>query len=121
MPDWYKLERAVPARAARREAIVEAVEKDQRELFYPSNVRLLRIVQGMRPPLADAMLRRIMRPERRAVTLPLKPPIKPQLARARESCPRATTGATSRSGTASARSSSATATRCTCRAATASR
>jgi len=59
MPDWYKLDRAVPAEPL-AQGLVEAVEKDRRELFHPSNVRLLRIVHGVRPALADAMLRRIM-------------------------------------------------------------
>jgi short-subunit dehydrogenase len=59
MPSWYKLDRAVPAEPL-AEALVEAVEKDRRELFHPPNVRLLRIVHGMRPALADAMLRRMM-------------------------------------------------------------
>ena len=36
------------------------MEKDRREVFHPPNVRLLRIVHGLRPGLADAMLRRIM-------------------------------------------------------------
>ena len=59
MPDWYDLERAAPAEPLGK-AIVEAVEKDRRDVFYPSNVRLLRIMHGLRPTLADAMLRRIM-------------------------------------------------------------
>jgi short-subunit dehydrogenase len=59
MPDWYKLDRAVPAEPLAA-ALVEAVEKDRREVFYPPNVRLLRIAHGLRPGLADAMLRRIM-------------------------------------------------------------
>jgi short-subunit dehydrogenase len=59
MPDWYKLERgADPEDLAN--ALVAAVEKDRREVFYPPNVRLLRIVHGMWPALADRMLRRIM-------------------------------------------------------------
>jgi short-subunit dehydrogenase len=59
MPEWYKLERgAEPAPLA--QAVVEAVEKDKREVFYPPNVRLLRIVHGMQPTLADRMLRRMM-------------------------------------------------------------
>ena len=59
MPDWYRLDRAAPAEplAGRWST---AVEKDRREVFYPPNVRLLRIVHGLRPSLADAMLRRIM-------------------------------------------------------------
>jgi short-subunit dehydrogenase len=59
MPDWYKLDRAVPAEPLAR-AVVEAVERDRREVFHPPNVRLLRIVHGLRPSLADAMLRRMM-------------------------------------------------------------
>jgi short-subunit dehydrogenase len=61
MPAWYDLDRSVdPAPLAAE--LVEAVEKGKREVFYPSNVRLLRIVHGLRPELADAMLRRIMGP-----------------------------------------------------------
>jgi short-subunit dehydrogenase len=59
MPDWYKLDRAAPAEPLAA-ALVEAVEKDRREVFYPPNVRLLRIAHGLRPGLADALLRRIM-------------------------------------------------------------
>lgn len=59
MPDWYKLERAAPAEPLAKE-VVEAVERGRREVFYPPNVRLLRVVHGVRPALADAMLRRIM-------------------------------------------------------------
>jgi short-subunit dehydrogenase len=59
MPDWYDLDRAAPAEPLAK-AIVEGVEKGKRDVFYPSNVRLLRIVHGLRPELADAMLRRIM-------------------------------------------------------------
>jgi len=59
MPAWYKLERgAQPEPLA--EVVVTGVEKGRREVFYPSNVRLLRIVHGLKPALADALLRRIM-------------------------------------------------------------
>ena len=59
MPDWYRPERAVaPEKLAER--VVEGVEKDRREVFYPPNVRLLRVVHGLNPGLADVMLRRIM-------------------------------------------------------------
>ena len=61
MPDWYKLERGVPPEPL-AQAVVAAVEKDEREVFHPSNVRLLRIVHGIKPALADALLRRIMHP-----------------------------------------------------------
>jgi short-subunit dehydrogenase len=59
MPAWYKPERTSPPEPL-AEAIVAGVEKGSREVFYPRNVRLLRIVHGMRPGLADLMLRRIM-------------------------------------------------------------
>jgi short-subunit dehydrogenase len=59
MPDWYKLERGVPPEPL-ADAVLEGVEKDKREVFHPSNVRLLRIVHGLRPAFADALLRRIM-------------------------------------------------------------
>lgn len=59
MPDWYRLDRRAPA-GPLGEQVVEAVEKDQRELFYPSTVRMLRVVNGISPRLADVMLRRIL-------------------------------------------------------------
>ena len=42
------------------EQVAEAVENDQRELFYPPVVRLLRVVNGVSPRLGDLMLRRIL-------------------------------------------------------------
>jgi short-subunit dehydrogenase len=59
MPDWYRLDRRAPA-GPLGEQVVEAVEKDQRELFYPSSVRMLRVVNGISPGLADVILRRIL-------------------------------------------------------------
>jgi short-subunit dehydrogenase len=59
MPDWYDLDRSVPAEPLAN-AVVEAVERDRREVFYPPNVRLLRIAHGIDPRLADRLLRRIM-------------------------------------------------------------
>jgi short-subunit dehydrogenase len=59
MPSWYKLDRSAPPEPL-AEAIVSGVEKDRREVFYPPNVRLLRVVHGLNPGLADVMLRRIM-------------------------------------------------------------
>lgn len=59
MPSWYRLERSVdPGPLA--EAVVEAVETGAREVFYPRNVRLLRVFHGLHPALADVMLRRLM-------------------------------------------------------------
>jgi hypothetical protein len=59
MPEWYDLD-AAAAPEPLAKAVVEAVEQGKREVFYPPNVRLLRIVHGVNPGLADAMLRRIM-------------------------------------------------------------
>ena len=59
MPDWYRLDRRAPAGPLGQQ-VVEAVENDQRELFYPPVVRLLRVVNGLSPRLGDLMLRRIL-------------------------------------------------------------
>jgi len=59
MPGWYRLDRRAPA-GPLGEQVVQAVEKDQRELFYPPLVRMLRVVNGISPRLADLMLRRIL-------------------------------------------------------------
>ena len=61
MPDWYRLERAGPAEPL-AERVVDAVANDRREVYWPPNVRLLRIANGISPRLADALLRRIMAP-----------------------------------------------------------
>ena len=59
MPDWYRMDRRAPAEPL-GEQVVEAVEQDRRELFYPPLVRMLRIVNGLSPRLGDLMLRRIL-------------------------------------------------------------
>ena len=59
MPEWYG--NSKPADPV-GPLIVRAVERDQREVFYPSNVRSLRIFQGLSPRLADALLRRLRGP-----------------------------------------------------------
>jgi short-subunit dehydrogenase len=59
MPAWYRADRTSPPEPLAR-AIVDGVSKGRREVFYPPNVRLLRIVHGVNPALADAVLRRIM-------------------------------------------------------------
>lgn len=61
MPAWYRLERSTDA-GPLAAAVVAGVASDAREVFYPPNVRLLRIVHGLWPSLADVMLRRIMHP-----------------------------------------------------------
>jgi short-subunit dehydrogenase len=59
MPSWYRLERSAPPEPL-AEALVAGIEKGRREVFYPPNVRLLRVAHGLNPGLADLMLRRIM-------------------------------------------------------------
>ena len=59
MPDWYRLDRRAPA-GPLGEQVVDAVERDRRELFYPPLVRMLRVVNGISPRLGDLMLRRIL-------------------------------------------------------------
>ena len=59
MPAWYHRDRRSPP-GPLGELVVEAVEKDERELFHPPAVRMLRIVNGLSPSLADLMLRRIL-------------------------------------------------------------
>jgi uncharacterized protein len=59
MPDWYRLDRRAPA-GPLGEQVAEAVEKDQRELFYPPLVRMLRVANGLSPRLGDLMLRRVL-------------------------------------------------------------
>jgi NAD(P)-dependent dehydrogenase (short-subunit alcohol dehydrogenase family) len=59
MPSWYRLERSVDPEPL-AEAVVKAVEDDAREVFYPRSVRMLRILHGLHPPFADALLRRRM-------------------------------------------------------------
>ena len=87
MPDWYRMDRRAPA-GPLGEQVVEAVENDRRELFYPPLVRMLRVVNGISPRLGDLMLRRILgRSVGAAMSLPLKPPIKPQLARSAKELP----------------------------------
>ena len=61
MPAWYRPERTAPPEPL-AEAVVEGVAKERREVFHPPNVRLLRVVHGLNPALADVLLRRIMHP-----------------------------------------------------------
>jgi short-subunit dehydrogenase len=59
MPSWYRPDRTAPPEPL-AEAVVAGVERGSREVFYPPSVRLLRIAHGLRPGLADLVLRRIM-------------------------------------------------------------
>jgi uncharacterized protein len=59
MPDWYRMDRRAPA-GPLGERVVEAVENDRREVFYPPLVRMLRVVNGISPRLGDVVLRRML-------------------------------------------------------------
>ena len=43
-------------------AIVEGIERDRRDVYFPREVRLLRTIHGISPRLADLMLRRLRGP-----------------------------------------------------------
>jgi short-subunit dehydrogenase len=56
LPAWRQDKYAMPARPL-AERIVEAVEKDAEQVFYPGSIKMLRRVHGLSPKLADRMLR----------------------------------------------------------------
>lgn len=59
MPDWYRPDSAVtPAQVAH--ALIEAVEHDRPFVFVPPITRLLRIMHGISPALANRILRVMM-------------------------------------------------------------
>jgi short-subunit dehydrogenase len=59
MPDWYRPRVAIPPSRVAGE-IVKAVERQKRAVFVPPITRVLGIVHGLSPALADRMLRRMM-------------------------------------------------------------
>jgi short-subunit dehydrogenase len=58
MPDWYHVDQAVPPEPLAKR-VVEAVESDRREVYYPPIIKLLRIAYGISPGLGDRILRRM--------------------------------------------------------------
>ncbi len=56
LPDWYRPKDAVPA-SEMSAAILSAVEANKRAVYFPAIVRLLRIIHGISPQLADRFLR----------------------------------------------------------------
>jgi short-subunit dehydrogenase len=59
MPDWVRPSMAIsPERVAR--ASVKAVERNQPSVFVPRAVRLMAVLHGISPALADRMLRRVL-------------------------------------------------------------
>ena len=59
LPDWYQGGEQAGSAAELAEAIVDAVERDRRALYFPPFVRLLGAVHGVSPRAADALLRRL--------------------------------------------------------------
>ena len=58
MPAWYADAASAPPEPIGG-LVVRAVEQDRAEVFYPSNVRSLRVAHGISPRLADRVLRRL--------------------------------------------------------------
>ncbi|MEX2195893.1 MAG: SDR family NAD(P)-dependent oxidoreductase [Thermoleophilaceae bacterium] len=58
LPAWYTGAKSAPPEPIGG-LVVRAVERDRPEVFYPSNVRSLRVFHGLSPRIADALLRRI--------------------------------------------------------------
>jgi short-subunit dehydrogenase len=59
MPDWHRPGVAIrPERVAR--AVVDGIERERRAVFVPPVARILGIVHGVSPALADRLLRLIM-------------------------------------------------------------
>ena len=59
MPDWHRPSAAIkPDRVAR--AIVEGIEQERTAVFVPPVTRVLGIVHGLSPSLADRLLRLVM-------------------------------------------------------------
>jgi short-subunit dehydrogenase len=56
LPDWRRDKYAMPARPL-AERIVDAVEKDRLDVYYPGSIKALRMFQGMSPRMADRVLR----------------------------------------------------------------
>ena len=59
MPAWYKGGGAAAPAEALASRILKAVEADRRDLHFPVLVKVLGIVNGLSPRVADAMLRRL--------------------------------------------------------------
>jgi 3-oxoacyl-[acyl-carrier protein] reductase len=56
LPEWREDKYAMPPRPL-AERVVRAVERGQREVYYPGSVKALRFFQGVSPMIADRLLR----------------------------------------------------------------
>ena len=59
MPQWYRGGPDAAPAAELASKVIEAVEADRRQLYFPPLVRALAVVNGVSPRLADALLRRL--------------------------------------------------------------
>jgi short-subunit dehydrogenase len=56
LPEWRQDKYALPARPL-AERVVDAVQRGQREVYYPGSIKALRVFQGLSPMIADRLLR----------------------------------------------------------------
>ena len=56
LPEWRQEKYALPPRPL-AERVVKAVERGQREVYYPGSIKALRFFQGASPMIADRLLR----------------------------------------------------------------
>src|SRR4051812_43445266 len=56
LPEWRQDKYALPARPL-AERVVDAVERERLEVYYPGSIKALRFFQGVSPALADRILR----------------------------------------------------------------
>lgn len=59
MPQWYRGGPDAASASGLARAVIEAVEADRRQLYFPPLVRALAVVNGVSPRLADVLLRRL--------------------------------------------------------------
>ena len=62
LPPWYRGGSDAASPDALAERVVEAVERDTAEVYYPPFIRALRVAHGVSPRLADLVLRRLRGP-----------------------------------------------------------
>ena len=56
LPDWRQDKYAMPARPL-AERVVDAVEKEREDVFYPGSIKMLRRMHGLSPKTSDRLLR----------------------------------------------------------------
>jgi short-subunit dehydrogenase len=59
MPDWRRQDAGITATVA-AQAILDGIEQRRPAVYVPANTRLLRVLHGLSPALADRVLRAIL-------------------------------------------------------------